>query len=55
MRELDSGRLVIEPLDATQIGPASIDLTLGEEIRAMAPGADEIPIRSDTRNGAVST
>jgi dCTP deaminase len=47
LREIDSGRLVIEPLDAAQIGPASIDLTLGEEIRVMAPGADEIPIREE--------
>jgi len=33
--ELDAGRLVIEPFSPDQIGPASIDLTLGEEIRTI--------------------
>jgi dCTP deaminase len=46
-RELDSGRLRIEPLEPDQVGPASIDLTLGSEIRVMEPGADEIPILAD--------
>lgn len=43
-RELDSGRLCIDPLEPDQVGPASIDLTLGDEIRVMAPDAAEIPI-----------
>jgi dCTP deaminase len=34
-KELASGRLRIEPLDPSQIGPASIDLHLGREIRVM--------------------
>ncbi len=46
-RELDSGRLRIEPLEPDQIGPASIDLTLGDEIRVMEPDAPEIPILPD--------
>jgi dCTP deaminase len=47
LRELEAGRLVIEPLAAEQVGPASIDLTLGDEIRAIEPGADHIPIRDE--------
>lgn len=47
LRELESGRLVIDPLDPEQIGPASIDLTLGDEIRVIEPGSDRIVIRDD--------
>jgi len=47
LRELAAGRLVIEPLAPDQVGPASIDLTLGREIRVIEPGADAIPIRDD--------
>jgi dCTP deaminase len=38
LREIASGRLVIDPLEADQIGPASIDLHLGDEIRVMRGG-----------------
>ncbi len=48
LRELESGRLRIEPLAPDQVGPASIDLTLGNDIRIITPGADAIPIRDDT-------
>ena len=41
--ELASGRLVIDPLDADQVGVASIDLTLGESIREIV--GNEAPIR----------
>ncbi|MFQ5699831.1 MAG: dCTP deaminase [Myxococcota bacterium] len=35
LAEIESGRLSIEPLDLDQVGPASIDLHLGDEIRAL--------------------
>src|SRR5215472_15138018 len=47
-RELTSGRLVIEPLDPSQIGPASIDLTLGDEIRVIVGDAAPIHVRDGT-------
>jgi dCTP deaminase len=47
LRELESGRLGIDPLDLEQVGPASVDLTLGGEIRVIEPGAEAIPIRDD--------
>ena len=47
-RELNSGRLRIEPLDRDQVGPASIDLTLGEAIRRFAPGTLPIPVLEET-------
>ncbi len=33
--EIDNGRLVITPFEADQLGAASIDLTLGDEIRVI--------------------
>ena len=35
LRELDEGRIRIDPMDRDQIGVASIDLTLGREIRVI--------------------
>ncbi len=38
LKELESGRLRIEPLaDMSQIGPASVDLHLGRELRVPVP------------------
>ena len=48
VRELESGRLYIDPLEADQVGPASIDLTLGSEIRIIEPGSTPIPIVDET-------
>jgi dCTP deaminase len=42
-RELHEERLRIEPFEASQVGVASIDLTLGDVIREILP--DETPIR----------
>ena len=47
LRELDTGRLVIEPLERDQVGPASIDLTLGDEIRVIEAPGSPIEIRDD--------
>ena len=47
LAEIDAGRLRVEPLAPDQVGPASIDLTLGDEIRVIDPGAGAIPIRED--------
>jgi dCTP deaminase len=56
LRELESGRLRIEPLAREQVGPASVDLTLGRSIRVLEPGGDVIPIRDgeDFRDHSVS-
>jgi len=48
LRELDAGRLAIDPLELDQVGPASIDLTLGDEIRVIEGGAAPIAIREET-------
>jgi dCTP deaminase len=45
--ELLAGRLKIEPFAADQLGAASIDLTLGDEIRVIQPGDGPIDLRED--------
>lgn len=47
LRELESKRLVVDPIDRSQVGPASVDLTLGDEIREIEGGSEPIPIRAD--------
>jgi len=44
LREISAGRLAIEPFDPVLIGPASIDLHLGDEIRVMTGGPDPIEV-----------
>ncbi len=48
LSEIESGRLVISPFTPDQVGPASIDLTLGDEIRVIEPGGGPIDIQDDT-------
>ena len=47
LAEIAAGSLVLEPYDPAAVGPASIDLTLGDEIRVIAPGPNPIPIQDD--------
>jgi dCTP deaminase len=55
LAELNSGRLVIAPFSVDQLGAASIDLTLGHEIRVIDDGphpidlVDEADYRDHTR------
>ena len=48
LRELDSGRVRIDPFDGSQVGVASIDLTLGSEIREIVNDDAAIPVTDDT-------
>jgi dCTP deaminase len=48
LREIDEGRLVIEPFAREQVGTASIDLTLGDEIRVIEAGAEPIDIEHES-------
>ncbi len=47
LEALESGRLRIEPFSPDQLGAASIDLTLGDEIRVIEPGTDPIDLLDD--------
>ena len=48
LRELDSGRVNIDPLETSQVGVASIDLTLGREIREIVNNDAPIPVEDET-------
>ena len=48
LQEIESGRVLIEPFESDQLGAASIDLTLGDEIRVIQASAGAIPIREET-------
>jgi len=48
LSELDAGRVLISPFSRDQVGVASIDLTLGDEIRIIETGDGPI----DVENGA---
>jgi dCTP deaminase len=53
-RELAAGRLEIDPLVDDQIGPASIDLHLGDEIRVMEGGGDVVAVTDDADYRAIT-
>jgi dCTP deaminase len=44
LAEMDAGRLVISPFERDQLGAASIDLTLGDEIRVFDSGHGPIDL-----------
>ena len=44
LAELEAGRLVIRPFQLDQLGAASVDLTLGDEIRVIESGAEPIDL-----------
>lgn len=46
--ELRDGRIQIEPFEEDQVGAASIDLTLGDEIRVIDRGATPIDLVADS-------
>jgi len=48
LEEIDAKRLVIDPFSRDQVGVASVDLTLGDEIRVIRPGRDPIDIADET-------
>ena len=46
-REIEAGRVVVELFFADQVGPASIDLHLGDEIRVMHVGREPVPVTDE--------
>jgi dCTP deaminase len=46
-REIEAGRVVIDPFLAEQLGPASIDLHLGDEIRVMHTADEPVPVTDE--------
>ena len=54
LAEIAKGRLVIDPLSPDQVGPASIDLHLGDEIRVIEGGPKVIDVTDDADYRAVT-
>ncbi len=54
LAEIDAGRVVVDPLAPDQIGPASIDLHLDDEIRILDGGPAVIDVNDDADYLAVS-
>ena len=48
LSELNAGRLVIDPFELDQVGAASIDLTLADEIRILEPGGVPIDVLEES-------
>lgn len=49
LKALKSGAIAVEPLDQAQIGPGSIDLTLGNDFRVFKKKSKIYHIRNDSR------
>jgi len=47
LAEMEAGRISVTPFEADQLGAASIDLTLGEEIREIEGGQRPIDVLAD--------
>lgn len=54
LAEIDSGRIVVEPFERDQVGPASIDLHLDDEIRILDEGPEVIDVDDDADHLTVS-
>jgi len=54
LTEIDAGRVVVDPFDRDQVGPASIDLHLDDEIRILEGGPSVIDVNDAADYLAVS-
>jgi dCTP deaminase len=54
LREIAAGRLIIDPLRPEQVGPASVDLHLGDEIRVMTGAPEPIAVTEEADYRAVT-
>lgn len=48
LREMEAGRIRIEPFDPEAVGPASVDLHLGEEFRVFRKAHEVVRVTEDT-------
>jgi len=48
LEEVRSGNIVVDPFDPALVGPASVDLHLGDEIRVMRTNGDPVDITDET-------
>ncbi|TFH21642.1 MAG: dCTP deaminase [Myxococcales bacterium] len=48
LAEIAAGNVTVDPYDESAVGPASIDLHLGDEVRVLDKTGGPVPIRDDT-------
>ncbi len=54
LKEVEAGRIGVDPFDPEAVGPASVDLRLGNEIRIFAPMPQIIAITSESEYRAMT-
>jgi dCTP deaminase len=54
-KALQDGSIRIEPLDPSQVGPGSVDLTLGNEFRVFKKTASVYHVKNDSRFEDITT
>ena len=54
-KALEEGAIRIEPLDREQVGPGSVDLTLGNDFRVFKTRSEVYHIRNDSRFEDITT
>ncbi len=47
LAEIAAGRLAIDPFDEKQVGPASVDLHLGDELRVLEEGEEAVDVQDE--------
>jgi dCTP deaminase len=52
---LQNGSIKIEPLDSSQVGPGSIDLTLGNDFRVFKKKSEVYHVKNDSRFEDITT
>jgi dCTP deaminase len=55
LAEIRAGRIAIDPFDESMVGPASIDLHLGDEIRVLSTRDTVVEVHDDTDYEDLST
>ena len=54
-KALEDGSIRIEPLDKSQVGPGSIDLTLGNDFRVFTKRSEVYHVKNDSRFEDITT
>ena len=54
LKEIEAGRILIEPFDPAMVGPASVDLHLGREFRVFRKAREVVAITPDIDYNAVT-
>ena len=54
-KALEDGSIRIEPLDTEQVGPGSVDLTLGNDFRVFKTRSEVYHVRNDSRFEDITT